>query len=71
MEHNNKNINLEINDIDPDNEKSFTYYFKGDDINAKYYLKIKIKNPIYLECGKKHNGCNDKIKFDKKLKNLY
>ena len=37
---------LEIENIDPNTVKSFTYYFKNSDIYSKYYLKINQKNVI-------------------------
>ena len=32
-------LNIELDD--PENAKKFNYYFKDNDINAKYYLKLK------------------------------
>ena len=51
-----KNL-LEIENIELDTVKSFTYYFKNSDIDSKYYLKINQKNIIYFDCGKKFKGC--------------
>ena len=65
-----KNL-LEIENIDPDKVKSFTYYFKKSDIDSKYYLKINQKNIIYFDCGKKFKGCKGQIIFDKNLQNFY
>ena len=62
---------LEIENIDPNTAKSFTYYFKNSDIYSKYYLKINQKNIIYFDCGKKYKGFNGQIIYDKKLQNFY
>ena len=62
---------LEIENIEPNTAKSFTYYFKNSDIYSKYYLKINQKNIIYFGCGKKYKGCSGQIIYNKKLQNFY
>lgn len=68
---NSKKFYLNIEIEDPENAKNFNYYFKDNDINAKYYLKLKKTILIIMNVAKNKKGVKVKLDTTKMKKNLY
>ena len=64
------NIEIKVNNFNPESDQSFNYYFNDREIYAKYTKKSQSKNFIYFECSKKRNGCNGIIRYEKNTKKL-
>ena len=64
------NIEIKVNNYNPESDHSFNYYFNDKEIYAKYTKKSQSKNFIYFECSKKGNRCNDIIRYEKNTKKL-
>ena len=57
-----------IDNVDPNKDKYLYYFFKEEDIYAKFFLKNKSKNYIYFSCSKYRVGCPGYIEYSKKDK---
>ena len=64
------NIEIKVNNYNPESDHSFNYYFNDIEIYSKYIKKSQSKNFIYFEYSKNRNGCNDIIRYEKNTKKL-